>query len=179
MAVSPGWARKSAIFLPSVLVILVIAGEGTQRFSIQNTAGLLAPFWFRHFAWLPQQRFWEFVEMLRKLGHVIGYGLACAVFFATSYEWLSRRPARLPATGSWALKNRAAGWALILTMLLGSADELHQRYVPQRTSTITDVGFDVCGGYFALMMLFAAIRFKEQLASQSAAEPMEQAGLVS
>lgn len=60
-------------------------------------------------------------------------------------------------------------------MLLGSADELHQRYVPQRTSTITDVGFDVCGGYFALMMLFAAIRFKERLASQPPAEAMEQA----
>ena len=42
-------------------------------------------------------------------------------------------------------------------MLLGSADELHQRFVPRRTSTITDVGFDVCGRYLALMMLFAAI----------------------
>ena len=94
MAVSSGWARKSAIFLPSVLVILVIAGEGTQRFSIQNTAGLLAPFWFRHFAWLPQQRFWEFVEALRKLGHVIGYGLACAAFFATAL--LVAQPAFLP-----------------------------------------------------------------------------------
>ena len=61
------------------------------------------------------------------------------------------------------MKNRAAGWALILTMMLGSADELHQRFVPQRTSTITDVGFDVCGGYFALMILFAAMRFKERL----------------
>ena len=163
MAVSTGWARKSAIFLPAVLVILVIAGEGTQRFSIQNTAGLLAPFWFRHFASLPQQRFWEFVETLRKLGHLIGYGLACAAFFATCYWRLSRGSSPLPATGGWALKNRAAGWALILTMMLGSADELHQRFVPQRTSTITDVGFDVCGGYFALMILFAAMRFKERL----------------
>lgn len=119
MAVSPGWTRRAAIFLPSVLVILVIAGEGTQRFSIQNTAGLLAPFWFRHFAWLPQQRFWEFVEVLRKLGHLIGYGLACAAFFATSYWLLSRRSARLPATGSWGLKNRAAGWALILNHAAG------------------------------------------------------------
>jgi hypothetical protein len=163
MAVSTGWARKSAIFLPAVLVILVIAGEGTQRFSIQNTAGLLAPFWFRHFASLPQQRFWEFVETLRKLGHLIGYGLACAAFFATCYWRLSRSSSPLPASCGWGLKNRAAGWALILTMMLGSADELHQRFVPQRTSTITDVGFDVCGGYFALMILFAAMRFKERL----------------
>jgi VanZ family protein len=175
MAVSPGWARKSAVFLPSVLVILLIAAEGTQRFSIQNTAGLLAPFWYRHFAWLPGQRFWEFVEALRKLGHVIGYGFACVTFFATSYWRLSRRSSPPPTTAGWALKNRAAGWALILTMLLGSADELHQRYVPQRTSTITDVGFDVCGGYFALMILFAALRFREKLAAQSPAKPLQHA----
>lgn len=162
-----GWARKSAIFLPSVLVILIIAGEGTQRFSIQNTAGLLSPFWFRHFSWLPEQRFWEFVEALRKLGHLLGYGLACAAFFATAYWRLSQRSSPLSAAAVWGLKNRAAGWALILTMLLGSADELHQRYVPQRTSTITDVGFDVCGGYFALMILFAAIRLKERLGTYS------------
>ena len=178
MAVSTGWARKSAIFLPAVLVILVIAGEGTQRFSIQNTAGLLAPFWFRHFASLPQQRFWEYVEALRKLGHVIGYGLACATFFATCYWRLSRGSSPLPATGGWALRNRAAGWALILTMMVGSADELHQRFVPQRTSTITDVGFDVCGGYFALMILFAALRLRERtIASRSASKAPQQAAV--
>jgi VanZ family protein len=44
--------------------------------------------------------------------------------------------------------------------MLGSLDELHQRFVPQRTSTITDVGFDTCGGYFALMILFAFWRPK-------------------
>jgi VanZ family protein len=152
--------RKLALWLPPVLVILLIAVEGTQRFSIQNTAGYLAPFWFRHFGFLPYQRYWEFVEAVRKLGHVAGYGLACTVFFAASYGWLSRRS----SSGGWLLKNRAGGWALVLTMLLGSADELHQRYVPQRTSTITDVGFDVCGGYFALMILFALLRFRNRAA---------------
>jgi VanZ family protein len=47
-------------------------------------------------------------------------------------------------------------------MLLGAADEIHQRFVPQRTSTITDVGFDTCGGYFALMALFAILRLRER-----------------
>jgi VanZ family protein len=150
--------RKLALWLPPVLVILLIAVEGTQRFSIQNTAGYLAPFWFRHFGYLPYQRYWEFVEAVRKVGHLIGYGLACTVFFVALYGWLSRHS----STDGWLLKNRAAGWALVLTMLLGSADELHQRYVPQRTSTITDVGFDVCGGYFALMILFALLRSRHR-----------------
>jgi VanZ family protein len=129
--------------------------EGTQRFSIGSTAELVKPFWFRHFPSLPYQRFWEFVEVLRKGGHLVGYGLVCLGFFGSSYWWLLRRPHSL---NDWALKNRAGGWALVLTMLLGAADEIHQKFVPQRTSTITDVGFDVCGGYFALMALFAILR---------------------
>jgi VanZ family protein len=170
---APGSRRKLAVFLPSVLVVLLVLVEGTQRFSIQNTAGYVAPFWFKHFPSLPYQRFWEFVEALRKLGHLAGYGLVCLAFFGTSYWWLSRRR---PPLGGWRLKNRAAGWALVFTMLLGSADELHQRYVPQRTSTITDVGFDVCGGYFALMILFAALRLRERrIASQSTGETLEAA----
>jgi VanZ family protein len=156
-----------------MLVVALILVEGTQRFSIQHTAGYVAPFWFRHFGSLPYQRYWEFVEALRKLAHLIAYGLACLVFFATSYWWLNRR-AHSPDSAAW--KNRAAGWALIFTMLLGTTDEIHQRYVPQRTSTVTDVGFDVCGGYFALMILFAILRLIEQKrASQSAADPLQQA----
>jgi VanZ family protein len=155
--------RKLALWLPPVLVLLLVAAEGTQRFSIQNTAGYLAPFWFRHFGHLPYQRYWQFVEAVRKVGHVVGYGLACTVFFSAIYGWLSRGSlSRRGSTDRWRLKNRAAGWALILTMLLGSADELHQRFVPQRTSTITDVGFDVCGGYFALMILFALLRLRNR-----------------
>jgi hypothetical protein len=38
-------------------------------------------------------------------------------------------------------------------MLLGSANGFHQRYVRPLTSAIIEVGFDVCGGYFALMFL--------------------------
>jgi VanZ family protein len=168
-----GLRRKLAVFLPSVLVILLVLGEGTQRFSIENTAGLFAPFWFRHFPTLPYQRFWEFIEALRKLGHLIGYGLVCMAFFATTYWCLSRRRSSL---AGWALKNHAAGWALILTALLGSADELHQGYVPQRTSTITDVGFDLCGGYFALMILFAVLRLWERkVSAQSSREALKQA----
>jgi len=154
------WRQRWPLLLPSFLVILLVLVEGTQRFSIQNTAGYVAPFWFKHFGSLPYQRFWEFVEALRKLGHLIGYGFVCLAFFGTCYWWMGRRAELRSGVMNWGLKNRAAGWALILTMTLGSLDELHQRFVPQRTSTITDVGFDTCGGYFALMILFAFWRRK-------------------
>ncbi len=164
--------RKLAIFLPSLVVVLVIAVAGTQRFSIQNTAGLLAPFWFRHFSSLPYQRYWEFVEAVRKTGHLIGYGLVCVAFFLGCFALLKRRaPGR--STG-WALKNRAAGYALILTMLLGCSDEIHQNFVPQRTSTVTDVGFDVCGGFFALMFVFAALRWRERRMISHAAAVLDE-----
>jgi VanZ family protein len=161
-----GLGRKVVVFLPSVLIILLVILEGTHRFAIGSTADLVSPWWFRHFGHLPYQRFWEFVEALRKLGHLIGYGLVCLTFFGACHWWTSRRS---PLEG-WALKNRAAGWALIFTMLMGAGDELHQRFVPQRTSTITDVGFDVCGGYFALMLLFAVLRARERRGAPTAVQ---------
>jgi len=182
MAVLTGWPRKLAFFLPSGLVVLLVAGESTQTFSIENTSRWLAPFWFRHFASLPSQRFWEFNEALRKGGHLIGFGLVCLAFFTGWMPWVHRRSLAgsfnlsLSLKDGWAWRNRAAGLALLSTLLLAAGDELHQRYVPQRTSTMTDVGFDVCGGYFALMILFAALRIKEQrIASQAPAEALEQA----
>src|ERR1700761_4528697 len=98
------WRQKWPLLLPSFLVILLVLVEGTQRFSIQNTAGYVAPFWFKHFGSLPYQRFWEFVEALRKLGHLIGYGLVCLAFFGACHWWTSRHS----PLESWALKNRAA-----------------------------------------------------------------------
>jgi VanZ family protein len=152
-----GWPRKLGLILPAILFVGIVAVEGTQRFSIENTADLLAPFWFRHVRNLPYQRYWEFVEAVRKLGHLAGYGLITLVFFVTVHAFFRRRADR----SGWTVKNHAAGWALVLTMALGTADEIHQRFVPQRTSTVTDVGFDVCGGYFALMLLFAGLRLRE------------------
>jgi VanZ family protein len=156
MTRASGQRRAITILLPSALLVLLVLFEGTQRFSIQHTAGYFEPFWARHFSTQPYQRFWEFIEAVRKLGHLVGYGVVCLGFWSSVYFWIRRTS---PLRG-WELKNRAAGWALVLTMLLGSADELNQRFVPQRTSTITDVGFDVCGGFFFLMFLFALMRWR-------------------
>jgi VanZ family protein len=41
--------------------------------------------------------------------------------------------------------------ALVLTVAL--SDEFHQLVVPSRMSTLTDVGYDVIGGTFALLLM--------------------------
>ena len=51
-----GLGRKVAVFLPSVLIILLVILEGTHRFAIGSTADLVSPWWFRHFGHLPYQR---------------------------------------------------------------------------------------------------------------------------
>ena len=91
MTVTSGWRGKLAVFLPSILVVLLVLFEGTQRFAIGSTADYVAPFWFKHFGSLPYQRFWEFVEALRKLGHLAGYGLVCLAFWG--YLLLEAGPA--------------------------------------------------------------------------------------
>lgn len=47
-------------------------------------------------------------------------------------------------------------YALILTFILASADEIHQSFTSGRTATMADVWLD-CAGGFILLTLFIAI----------------------
>jgi hypothetical protein len=51
-----------------------------------------------------------------------------------------------------------AGWALGFYYVPGSADEIHQKSVPQRTETITYVGLYASKVHFYLMDRFPLLR---------------------
>jgi len=86
-------------------------------------------------------------NLLRKGGHVAGYGVLCVLLFSSWYHTLSISIP--PATR---LRFRCAGLALGMTLVTAMLDEWHQTFDPSRTGTIRDVGLDVTGG-----MIFLAI----------------------
>jgi VanZ family protein len=51
----------------------------------------------------------------------------------------------------------AAGLALLSTLLLASWDEWHQSFLPNRTSSVRDVGIDFCGAVAAQLVLLAVL----------------------
>ena len=84
-------------------------------------------------------------HLIRKAGHVTGYGILCVLLFQAWYHTFFDFPARR-------LRLRCAGLALGMTLVTALLDEWHQSFDPSRTASIRDVGLDVTGG-----ILFLAI----------------------
>ncbi|MCX7671012.1 MAG: VanZ family protein [Anaerolineae bacterium] len=71
-------------------------------------------------------------------GHLVAYGILAVLL------WWALRGTRstTPAT-----------WALVITMLYGVSDELHQYFVPGRTTTVDDLLVDLIGASLGLLLV--------------------------
>lgn len=86
---------------------------------------------------------WDTV--LRKAGHMAEFGVLSLLV------WLAVRQHAVTA-------RTALGVAALTSFLYAISDEVHQRYVPGRTASIRDVGFDTAGIVIALT---AALIYKK------------------
>jgi VanZ family protein len=79
---------------------------------------------------LPNAGEWD--TLFKKGGHLLGYALLGAAYLR------GRAPDRRPDA-----KDVAS--AVLLAALYGVSDELHQRFTPGRSPSLTDVGIDTLG----------------------------------
>ena len=153
-------------WIPALVWLGFITIESTSALSAENTAKVLYP--FLHFLLgLDPFRFltWHFV--LRKTGHVIGYGTLSILLFRA---WRVTIPVRdHPA---WSIV--WARTAFSMTALVASLDEWHQTFLPSRTGTIRDVLLDSAAALAAQVLLFLWLR-GWRAGGQSSS--VEQAGL--
>jgi len=84
--------------------------------------------------------------LVRKTGHFCNYGILSLLIF---------RAVRDGATAVW--RGAWMGLALVGTLLVASADEIHQFYTPGREGTWHDVALDMCGALTAqvIFMIWA------------------------
>ena len=141
------WLRA---WLPVLVAIALVAIESTPYFGSDCTSGPLRHVW----EWLfgpVRDRTWHILHVLiRKSGHFTGFGLV-------GLTWL--RAWRM--TLSKASFLRVEIFAMIGTALVASADEYHQSFLPNRTSSPRDVLLDCIG---ALAMIAVAHRFLKRRA---------------
>lgn len=140
-------------WLPAILWLAVIALESFQLSS--NITGV----WLLHvLGWfhihLSAAAFEELHHLLRKTGHVTGYGILCLLLFRA---WFHKLFAGFD-TNLVKLRFKCAVLALSFTLFTAILDEWHQSFDPTRTSSPRDVGLDMCGGI--VFLCFALFVFR-------------------
>lgn len=147
--------RRSRLLLhwvPALLGIGVILVESTAALSAANTSRWLLPLWVKLFGPISPAH-WDVVHFyIRKAGHFVGYGSVSLGFFE---GWRVSLERRWPEW--WVRFRRAAGLALLSTLLLASWDEWHQSFLPGRTSSARDVALDFCGAVAAHLILLLVV----------------------
>ena len=141
------WREWTAAILWLVLIVI----ESTPWFSAQNTGHALYQLLASFFGPVNVSGVSVANAVLRKVGHVTGYGIL---------SWLLFRAWRV-TLGSY----RAAAWALpwsviafFMTAAVASLDEWHQTFLPSRTGTIHDVYLDSASALAVQILLFAILR---------------------
>lgn len=136
-------------WLPAALAVLVIAIESTAFMSANNTSRWLLPLWERLFGPITQQHWSVVHHLIRKTGHFTGYGLVSLCFFH-GFRTTLRTAHSL--RGLWM---RSSAFALGCTVLVASADELHQAFLPRRGGSPLDVALDTCGAILAQLIILS------------------------
>ena len=57
---------------------------------------------------------------------------------------------------------KAAVWAVVITILYGASDELHQFFTQGREARLRDIGFDTIGGIIAVFVVYKLGLFKHE-----------------
>ncbi|HSM86625.1 MAG TPA: VanZ family protein [Candidatus Limnocylindrales bacterium] len=149
------WLRRNlfAVWLPTLLWLLVLTGFSTDTFSAEHTGSILWKIIHALYGGMSEQAFEKLHFLVRKSAHFLSYGFLSALAF---FSWR----ATLPDPRQWTL--RWSILACLVTLGGGSLDEFHQRFVPSRTSDVRDVLLDTVGAICFQMAIAFFIRRKER-----------------
>jgi VanZ family protein len=142
-----GWNR---IFLkywfPAIVWAGIILAGSTDILSSQKTSRILVPLikWFAPN--ISQENLIRTQFFIRKLGHITEYAILSILF------WRARRKPQkwLPQPWLW----REALVAIVLALMIASADEIHQSFEKTREGSVRDVMIDGVGASIGIVGLY-------------------------
>jgi hypothetical protein len=140
-------------WIPASICVVLILISSSDSFSSDNTSHFLQPFIQAILGPLSDHVWCRLLYDIRKVGHFFAYGFVSLVFFRA---W--RMTFRLSHTYSAVTASlRAAAVALLSTLILCSADEFHQSFLPKRTGSPFDVLLDMCGAVTCHLIAFTFV----------------------
>jgi VanZ family protein len=140
MLLSPSGSTNKARWLLLAAWISAIFLFSTDSFSAAETSSIIVPVLKWLFPSLPPQEVNMVHVMCRKAAHVLEY------FVLGILTWRAFR-------GEGHIGKRLWIQSAVLVLVVALSDEFHQSFVPSRTSSIMDVGYDFIGGIAALLLL--------------------------
>ena len=134
-------------WLPVLIGIAVIVVESTEFMGADHTSRPLRALFEAIFGHVTNAR-WEIIHHhIRKTGHFVGYGLIGLAWLRAWWMSLPRSQFLLDAL-----------LAMIGTALVASADEFHQSFLPNRSSSPWDVLLDCCGALTLQLLMYIFMR---------------------
>ena len=156
---SPGRPSFLRAWWPALVWICLIAGESTDKLSSDNTGALLYKVISRIFPDINLHDVLVLNFLLRKTGHVIGYGILSLLLLRGWRRTLARARATFGrSTVGLVTFGRTATLAWLGTALIASMDEWHQSFIPSRTGTPRDVLLDSTAGLVFLLVAYFWLR---------------------
>jgi len=132
------WRRAIRRFAPPILWMAVIMLFSTGLFSSAHTAQAMMP--FLH-ALLPDAD----PGTLALVHYYVRKAMHLVVFATLGLLW------HRALAGTGASRRLAVAVALAVALAFAGVDEFHQAFVPSRTGTLLDVGWDGAGASLALI----------------------------
>jgi VanZ family protein len=137
-------------WIAAILWMIVIAIESTAWLSANNTSRFLYPIF--HFLFgISRGNFEPWNHILRKMGHVVGYGLLSFLLFRA---WRETLPQLTQVGRSLKWTFRWSAIAVLGTAIVASLDEWHQTFIPSRTGRWQDVVLDTSAAIATQFLLF-------------------------
>jgi VanZ family protein len=149
---TPQWQRWLFDYAPPLLLMLIIFMASTDVGSSVHSGRALHHVltWLGLAERMSTARFDEINHYVRKAGHLTEYALlAVLIHRALNSTRMSAGRGRSRWATRWVLTS------LGLVILYAASDELHQRFVASRTSSVWDVLLDTLGGAVGLALKWA------------------------
>ena len=144
---------------PALVWVGLITLESTDQLSSDNTGSLLYKLISRFFPDVNLYNVLVLNFLLRKTGHVVGYGILSLLLLRGWRRTLARARATFGrSTVGLVTFGRTATLAWLGTALVASLDEWHQSFIPSRTGTWRDVLLDSTAGLVFLLVAYFWLR---------------------
>jgi VanZ family protein len=134
-----GASRLWKAWIPVLVWLVIIACESTERMGAAHTSGLILQALLALHVHISTEHLELINHVLRKCGHFFGYGIL-AVLFVRAWLLTLR-----PSLKGQPLLARCITFGLTFTLLVATADEVHQHFLQGRTSSPVDVALDMTG----------------------------------